>query len=99
MFLLECYDVGGDSSLVLLSLLKMALAGEHSSYKGDFFALGKRCFLKAFCFLKALRKLFRFVILVINWNFQIIKQSDLVEGELYVANVCFFVADGYFIHW
>ena len=35
-------------SLVLLSLLKMALAGEHSSYKGDFFALGKRCFLKAF---------------------------------------------------
>ena len=47
MFLLECYDVGGDSSLALLSLLKMALAG-HSSYKGDFFALGKRCFLKAF---------------------------------------------------
>ena len=36
-----------------------------------------------------MRKLFRFVILVINWNFQIIKQSDLVEGELYVANVCF----------
>lgn len=35
-------------SLALLSLLKMALAGEHSSYKGDFFALGKRCFLKAF---------------------------------------------------
>lgn len=24
-------------SLALLSLLKMALAGEHSSYKGDFF--------------------------------------------------------------
>lgn len=54
-------------SLALLSLLKMALAGEHSSY---------------ICFLKALRKLFRFVILVINWNFQIIKQSDLVEGGI-----------------
>ena len=26
-------------SLALLSLLKMALAGEHSSYKGDFFLL------------------------------------------------------------
>ena len=85
-------------SLALLSLLKMALAGEHSSYKGDF-CFGKTLFSQSFCFLKALRKLFRFVILVINWNFQIIKQSDLVEGELYVANVCFFVADGYFIHW
>jgi hypothetical protein len=30
-------------------------------------------FSKLFCFLKALRKLLRFVILVINWNFQIIK--------------------------
>ena len=76
-------------SLALLSLLKMALAGEHSSYKGDFFCFGKTLFSQSFCFLKALRKLFRFVILVINWNFQIIKQSDLVEGELYVANVCF----------
>ena len=73
MFLLECYDVGGDSESSSAFLLKMALAGEHSSYKGDFFALGKRCFLKAFCFLKALQKLFRFVILIINWNFQIIK--------------------------
>ena len=27
MFLLECYDVGGDSESSLLSLLKMALAG------------------------------------------------------------------------
>ena len=75
-------------SLALLSLLKMALAGEHSSYK-VIFCFGKTLFSQSFCFLKALRKLFRFVILVINWNFQIIKQSDLVEGELYVANVCF----------
>lgn len=87
-------------SLALLSLLKMALAGEHSSYKGDFFLLWENAvFSKLFCFLKALQKLLRFVILIINWNFQIIKQSDLVEGELYDANVCFFVADGYFIHW
>jgi hypothetical protein len=39
-------------------------------------------FSKLFCFLKALRKLLRFVILVINWNFQIIKQSELVEGGI-----------------
>jgi hypothetical protein len=39
-------------------------------------------FSKLFCFLKALQKLFRFVILIINWNFQIIKQSDLVEGGI-----------------
>lgn len=47
-------------SLALLSLLKMALAGEHSSYKGDFFffALGKRCFLKAFLFLKSIAEAF-----------------------------------------
>ncbi|MCV6007173.1 hypothetical protein MZO24_006410 [Enterococcus faecalis] len=37
----------------------MALAGEHSSYKGDFFfALGKRCFLKAFLFLKSIAEAF-----------------------------------------
>lgn len=45
-------------SLALLSLLKMALAGEHSSYKGDFFALGKRCFLKAFLFHKSIAEAF-----------------------------------------
>ena len=46
-------------SLALLSLLKMALAGEHSSYNGDFFfALGKRCFLKAFLFLKSIAEAF-----------------------------------------
>ena len=57
MFLLECYDVGGDSESSSAFLLKMALAGEHSSYKGDFFALGKRCFLKAF-FLKSIAEAF-----------------------------------------
>lgn len=30
----------------------------------------------------SLALLSRFVILVINWNFQIIKQSDLVEGGI-----------------
>lgn len=39
-------------SLALLSLLKMALAGEHSSY------MGKRCFLKAFLFLKSIAEAF-----------------------------------------
>ena len=73
MFLLECYDVGGDSESSSAFPAKDGFSREHSSYKGDFFALGKRCFLKAFCFIKALRKLLRFVILVINWNFQIIK--------------------------
>ena len=58
-------------SLALLSLLKMALAGEHSSYKGDFLLWENAVFSKLF--LKALQKLFRFVILIINWNFQIIK--------------------------
>ena len=56
MFLLECYDVGGDSSLALLSLLKMALAGEHSSYKGDFF--GKTLFSQSFLFLKSIAEAF-----------------------------------------
>ncbi len=39
-------------SLALLSLLKMALAGEHSSYKGDFFLLWENAvFSKLFCLL------------------------------------------------
>lgn len=62
MFLLECYDVGGDSE-------------SSSAFPAkDGFSRG--------ALIKALRKLFRFVILVINWNFQIIKQSDLVEGGI-----------------
>lgn len=45
-------------SLALLSLLKMALAGEHSSYKGDFFLLWENAvFLKAL-FLKSIAEAF-----------------------------------------
>lgn len=55
MFLLECYDVGGDSE-------------SSSAFPAkDGFSRGA---------------LIIFVILVINWNFQIIKQSDLVEGGI-----------------
>ena len=57
MFLLECYDVGGDSSLALLSLLKMALAGEHSSYKGDFLLWENAVFSKLL-FLKSIAEAF-----------------------------------------
>lgn len=35
-------------SLALLSLLKMALAGEHSSYKGDFLLWENAVFSKLF---------------------------------------------------
>ena len=69
MFLLECYDVGGDSESSSAFPAKDGFSrGTH--HIKVIFALGKRCFLKAFCFLKALRKLFRFVILVINGIFR-----------------------------
>lgn len=44
-------------SLALLSLLKMALAGEHSSYKGDF-CFGKTLFSQSFLFLKSIAEAF-----------------------------------------
>ena len=49
MFLLECYDVGGDSE-------------SSSAFPA-----------KAFLFLKSIAEAFPVFILVINWNFQIIK--------------------------
>lgn len=46
-------------SLALLSLLKMALAGEHSSYKGDFFLLWENAvFSKLFLFHKSIAEAF-----------------------------------------
>ena len=44
-------------SLALLSLLKMALAGEHSSYKGDFLLWENAVFSKLL-FLKSIAEAF-----------------------------------------
>nr|WP_309486139.1 hypothetical protein [Enterococcus faecalis] len=56
-----------------LSFIQICLH-QHDLTKSHFFLLWENAvFSKLFCFLKALQKLFRFVILIINWNFQIIK--------------------------
>ena len=76
-------------SLALLSLLKMALAGEHSSYKGDFFLLWENAvFSKLFCFLKALQKLFEKVSAdLVQKVFQNMEQEEMKKLEISLQKI------------
>lgn len=57
MFLLECYDVGGDSESSSAFPAKDGFSREHSSYKGDFLLWENAVFSKLL-FLKSIAEAF-----------------------------------------